>query len=74
MTLTDKNGQIATCKRIPRGWRVLEGATTAPLGCVWISNGKSFFSKDHLQKLLIVDADLYKQSKHYKQGRQHDAR
>ena len=27
--------------KTPRGWKVIEGATTAPAGYKWVSNGKS---------------------------------
>ncbi len=29
---------------MPKGWRIIEGATTHPKGYKWISNGKSLFS------------------------------
>lgn len=28
----------------PDGWHVLEGATTAPMGYVWVANGEFMFS------------------------------
>lgn len=32
---------------MPDGWRVIQGAMTAPNGYVWIYNGKSIFSKEY---------------------------
>lgn len=32
---------------IPHGWKPIKGASTAPVGYEWISNGKSRFSKDY---------------------------
>lgn len=31
--------------KMPRGWKEDKGATTAPVGYKWITNGKSFFGK-----------------------------
>ena len=30
--------------KMPEGWKVVKGATTAPSGYVWIYNGKNPFS------------------------------
>ena len=46
---------IKVLNEVPKGWRVLEGATTAPVGYKWISNGKSFFSKDFESALLKME-------------------
>ena len=37
---------------MPKGWRILVGALTAPRGYKWICNGKSIFSKEYEQALL----------------------
>lgn len=39
---------------IPVGWKVITGATTAPKGFEWISNGKSILSPDYKHALLRV--------------------
>lgn len=39
---------------IPEGWKVLEGATTAPTGYVWIWNGKSRFGGEYERALYKV--------------------
>ncbi len=39
---------------VPEGWRKLEGATTAPLGYSWYSNGKSRFSGE-FKAVLVKD-------------------
>lgn len=36
----------------PKGWRLMEGATTAPRGYAWYSDGKSAFSGD--RKIALV--------------------
>ena len=37
---------------IPAGWKRIVGATTAPIGFEWISNGKSLFDPDYKRALL----------------------
>lgn len=39
---------------MPDGWRVLTGATTAPIGYKWIANRTSIFTKEYQQALLKV--------------------
>lgn len=38
--------------KMPKGWKVLSGATTAPKGYVWITNGKSHFGGDRKTALI----------------------
>lgn len=33
-------------KEMPKGWKVIEGTTTQPVGYVWIKNEFSLFAKD----------------------------
>ena len=40
---------------IPPGYSVILGASTAPVGSVWICNGKSRFSGER-QKALVLEA------------------
>ena len=40
--------------KVPNGWKPIEGATTAPEGYKWYSNGKSIFSDAHEQALIKV--------------------
>ncbi len=42
-------------KRIPKGWKVLKGATTAPNGYVWIWNGKSRFLGEYRAGLVPIE-------------------
>lgn len=42
-------------KRIPKGWKVLKGAITAPDGYVWIWNGKPRFSGEYRAGLVLID-------------------
>ena len=37
---------------LPKGWKVNVGATTAPNGYAWISNGKSLFGGEYEHALL----------------------
>lgn len=69
MTKTTKKGEIATVKKLPKGWRVLKGTTTQPNGTVWIANNKSMFDKKYQQQLLIVDKGLFKESEKRKKQR-----
>lgn len=39
---------------IPSGWAKIEGANTAPIGYVWVSNNKSHFSGERKQALLKI--------------------
>lgn len=42
---------------IPNGWKILEGATTAPKGYKLIYNGKSLFSKERKKALLKIKGE-----------------
>lgn len=33
---------VSVLRRMPDGWRVIEGATTAPRGSVWVGHGSRF--------------------------------
>ena len=46
---------MKTFDKIPKGWKVTEGAQTAPAGYVWINNGKSRFGGEYEQALLKTD-------------------
>lgn len=53
----DKEGNqkfkaIRVYERKPNGWKVNEGATTAPVGYQWINNGKSLFGGKRKSGLL----------------------
>lgn len=44
-------------KEMPKGWKVIDGALTAPLGLVWVHNCKSRFDGKHEHRqALILDA------------------
>ena len=40
-------------KKMPKGWKKINNATTAPVGYVWINNNKSRFSKQEYQSALL---------------------
>ncbi len=46
---------VAVLDRLPEGWRFRPGATTAPRGYVWASNGKSLFSGEYMHALIKTD-------------------
>lgn len=39
---------------LPKGWRYIEGATTAPKGYKWANNSKSLFSSDYRSALVKI--------------------
>lgn len=41
--------------KIPEGWKVRKGATTAPRGYVWIWNVKSLFSGEYRATLVSIE-------------------
>lgn len=47
-----KDNQIKILDTIPEGWKVIEGATTAPNGYKWIYNCKSLFDKEYRQAIV----------------------
>jgi len=56
----DKEGNqkftaIRVYKRKPNGWKEDKGATTAPVGYKWISNGKSLTSGERKSALVRVN-------------------
>lgn len=70
MTKKTKKGEIATVKKLPKGWKVRKDTSTRADGTVWISNGKSFFDKKYQQKLLIVDKGAFKEAQKRKKFKQ----
>ena len=38
--------RVKVYKTIPKGWKVIPGATNHPQGYIWINNGCSRFAKD----------------------------
>lgn len=49
---TFKNKQYPVYDKLPKGWVIIKGATTAPCGYKWISNNKSRFSGE--RKLAFI--------------------
>ena len=45
-------------QEVPEGWNIDEGATTAPAGYVWVTNGESRFSGNR-QSALVPEAVIY---------------
>ena len=48
------NKGVKVLNKLPNGWRVIQGAATAPRGYKWVNNGKSLFSKEYEQALLKI--------------------
>lgn len=42
---------------MPKGWKILKGAATAPKGYIWIWNGESRFGCEYRHGLLKVAGD-----------------
>ena len=65
-TVTTKAGkkrEIEYVESVPKGYKKIEGAMTAPLGYTWYSNGKSLLDKERktiLVKDTQVNNSLYK--------------
>lgn len=56
-TVTLKNGStkdIEYFDEVPNGWKELKGATTAPVGYTWYTDGKSIVDKTH-KTMLVRD-------------------
>lgn len=51
MTITRCGKEYPVYTTIPDGWKIIEGATNAPRGYVWINNGKSRFGGEYQQAL-----------------------
>lgn len=45
-------------QEVPEGWNIDEGATTAPAGYVWVTNGESRFSGNR-QSALVPETAIY---------------
>lgn len=48
-----KRHNVEVYGHMPSGYSVIPGASTAPLGSVWISNGKSRFDGGRKSALLL---------------------
>lgn len=47
-----KQYNVNIMETMPEGWKILDGATTAPRGYVWIYNGESRFGGKYQSALL----------------------
>lgn len=45
---------VRVLNELPNGWKAIQNATNAPLGYVWVNNGKSHFSKEYEHALLKI--------------------
>lgn len=55
-TIKHNGHEVPVFDKLPEGWRILEGATTAPRGYRWIDNKKSFFSKEHRMAFIKIES------------------
>ena len=61
-----KDGTTKVYKNMPKGWKVLEGTMTEPVGTCWIVNDEPFFKKNgkmqknpkRKQALLVTNEEL----------------
>lgn len=66
-TYTMKNGiskNFEYVEEVPQGYKVLDGATTAPLGYTWYTNGKSLINGR--KNILVKDKDFKEDNKEKK--------
>lgn len=54
--LTKKGRKFRYIKEVPKGWKELKNATTAPIGFSWFWNSKSLFSKEY-EAILVKNKD-----------------
>lgn len=47
--------EVKKLDELPKGWRYIEGALTAPNGWRWASNGKSRFGGDYEHALVRAE-------------------
>ena len=52
---------VIVLDHVPKGWKILEGAMTAPRGYKWIYNGESLFSGK--RKTALVPEELIWQNR-----------
>ena len=52
--------EVIVLDHVPKGWKILEGAMTAPRGYRWIFNGESLFSGK--RKRALVPEELINES------------
>ena len=52
------NNNYSIVRKMPKGWKVLLNATTAPKGHVWITNNKPQFSGKRKYALLKTDKSM----------------
>lgn len=45
-------------RKMPEGWKVAEGAMTAPCGLIWINNGKSLLKGERVSGFLLDERGL----------------
>ena len=50
--------EIKIYNELPNGWSIKKNATTAPIGYVWISNNKSYFSNEYKSGLLKLKSEI----------------
>lgn len=45
-------------RKMPEGWKVTEGAMTAPCGLIWINNGKSLLKGERVSGFLLDERGM----------------
>lgn len=48
----DREREVRVLPSVPKGWKEIEGATTAPKGYKWYSNGESLFGDKYEYALI----------------------
>ena len=47
----DEKSEVRVYKNMPKGWKVLKGTQTQPVGTAWVSNGEPLFKRGRDGKL-----------------------
>lgn len=47
----DETSEVRVYKNIPKGWKILKGTMTQPVGTAWVSNGEPVFKRGRDGKL-----------------------
>lgn len=50
-----KYTEVKVYKKIPKGWKEIKGATTAPAGYKWIDNGERLFGGNYKSAFVKIE-------------------
>ena len=67
-TITIMGSEIPVVDKLPKGWKLVYGGTTAPKGYVWCYNGKSRFGGEYEHLLVRVERRDFKGASEFGEG------